>query len=525
MSAVVRRLELTQNGHRFAGLALAGWFVAHVFSLGLRFQGLIAARPQAVTVASLAAIVGISLALGFYNLDFLYGAHVDEPTKVALVADKPNNYFHPPLLIVLARGVVWLVSASSDLDRLWAGRFVSVMAMTAASALFYLVMARYIDRLQSVIWSCVFASSPAIAVHAHFFKEDALLVLAICLGLHALVRLVERTDLHNLIYLGIALGLAPSAKYVGFLNSAGLFAFALWYCRLGVRGGALVVVAGAATILAVLLVSFAGESGTGLGDVLTGLARELRHAEDGHDLKEWVWAGYGFTHLRHHLLPSITAMTFLIGLGAICLALVKDRDRQVAAFAAAAIIWLFALELSPLKIVGQMRYVLPVVTYFLLAAGIACSRSVAIRSRAGAMVLALVALTVTAHAGISYVRNMNPGKDTRTRAVEFLTANGMTNVVSDYPIGHPVAQTWDYEALASYDYLLSLRFERYLRGGELRAQDSQVYELASMFHCLDGYAVATISRLYGDYGFVAPTVRIYDLKRGASCIPAAKSRM
>lgn len=498
--------------------------MAHVFSLGLRFQERIAARPLAVTVASLAAIVGISLALGFYNLDFLYGAHVDEPTKVALVADKPHNYFHPPLLIVLARALAWLGSASSDLERLWAGRLVSVMAMTAAGALFYLVLMRYADRLQALIWSCVFASSPAIAVHAHYFKEDALLVFAICLGLHALVRLVERIDLHNLVYLGIALGLAPSAKYVGFLNSGGLFAFALWYCRLGVRDAALVVVAAAATVLAILLVSFAGESGTGLGDVLTGLARELKHAESGHDLGEWFWAGYGLTHLRHHLLPSITAMTFLIGLGAICLALVKDRDRRVAAFAAAAFIWLFALELSPLKIVGQMRYVLPVVVYFLLAAGIASSRSIAMRSRAGATALALVALTVTAHAGISYVRNMNPSKDTRTKAVEFLTANGMTNVVSDYPTGYPVAQTWDYEALASYDYLLSLRFERYLRGGELRAQDSQVYALASMFHCLDGYAVATFSRLYGDYGFVAPTVRIYDLKRGASCIPPAKSR-
>jgi 4-amino-4-deoxy-L-arabinose transferase-like glycosyltransferase len=440
------------------------WVVAHVVSLGLRFRTRLVARPGALTAASLAAIVAVSLAFGFYNFDFLYGAHFDEPVKVALVADKPHNYFHPPLLIVLARLVVWLGSASGDLERLWAGRFVSVMAMTAAGALFYLVLIRYADRLQSLIWSCVFASSPAIAVHAHFFKEDALLVFAICLGLHALVRLTERMDLRNLVYFGIALGLAPSAKYVGLLNSIALFAFAQWYCRPDMRGTALVVVSAFATMLAVLLVSFASESGTGLGNVLAGLATELKHAENGHDLKEWFWAGYGLTHLRHHLLPSITAMTFLIGLGAICHALVKDRDRQVAAFAAAALTWLFVLELSPLKIVGQMRYVLPVVIYFLLAAGIASSRSVAVRSRAGAMALALIALTVTAHAGISYVRNMNPSKDTRTKAVEFLTTRGMDNVVSDYPIGYPMAQTWDYGTLASHDYLLSFRFERYLRG-------------------------------------------------------------
>lgn len=498
--------------------------MTHVFLVGPRFQERVVGSPDVVAAASLAVVVAISLALGFYNIDFLYGANVDEPVKVALVADKPSNYFHPPLLIILARFAAWLGSASSDLERLWAGRFVSIMAMTAASALFYLVMARYADRLQSIVWSCVFALSPAIAVHAHYFKEDALLVFAICLGLHALARLTERVDLPNLVYFGIALGLAPSAKYVGFLNSVGLFAYALWYCRLGAGRGALVAVVGSSTMLAVLLLSFASESGTGLGDVLTGLARELKHAKNGHDLKEWFWAGYGLTHLRHHLLPSITAMTFLIGLGAICLALVKDKDRHVAAFAAGALMWLFALELSPLKVVGQMRYVLPVVIYFLLAAGIANSRSVTARSRAGAIVAALLALTVTAHAGISYVRNMDPGRDTRTRAVEFLTASGMTNVVSDYSIGYPVAQTSDYGALASHDYLLSLRFERYLRGGELRAQDAQVYALASMFHCLDGYAVTTFSRLYGDYGFVAPTVRIYDLKRGASCIPTAKSR-
>ncbi len=495
--------------------------MAYVFSLGPRFQERLVARPAALTVASLAAIVGISLALGFYNYDFLYGAHADEPMKVALVVDKPHNYFHPPLLIVLARLVAWFGSASSDLERLWAGRFVSVMAMAAGSALFYLVLKRYADSLQAFIWSCVFATSPAIAVHAHFFKEDALLVFAICLGLHALARLAERMDLRNLVYFGIALGLAPSAKYVGLLNSVGLFAFALWHCRPGTRGAAIVVVSALATMLAVLLASLASESGTGLGDVLAGLARELKHAEDGHDLKEWFWAGYGLTHLRHHLLAGITAMTFLIGLGAICLALARDRNRQVAAFAAGALIWLFLLELSPLKIVGQMRYVLPVVIYFLLAAGIASSCSVASRSRAGAMALALVALTVTAHAGISYVRNMNPSRDTRTKAVEFLTASGTVNFVSDYPIGYPVAQTWDYRTLASHDYLLSLRFERYLRGGELRRQDAQVYALASMYHCLNGYVVATFSQLYGDYGFVAPTVKIYDLKRGASCIPPA----
>lgn len=498
--------------------------MAKVLSLGPRFQERLFDYPGAVTTTSLAAIVAISLALGFYNFNFLYDVHFDEPVKVALIADKPHNYFHPPLLIVLARLFAWLGSASSELERLWAGRLVSVIAMAAASLLFYLVLVRYADRLQSFLWSCVFASSPAIAVHAHFFKEDALLVFGICLGLHALVRLAERMDLRNLVYFGIALGLAPSAKYVGLLNSILLFAFALWYCRLGVRGAALVVVSALAIMSAILFVSFASESGTGLGSVLAGLAKELEHAENGHDLKEWFWAGYGLTHLRYHLLPSITAMTFLIGLGAICLALVKDRDRQVAAFTAAALIWLFVLELSPLKIVGQMRYVLPVVVYFLLAAAIASSRSVAVRSRAGAMVLALVALTVTAHAGISYVRNMNPSKDTRTKAVEFLAASGMANVVADYPIGYPMAQTWDYGTLASHDYLLSVRFERYLRGGELRGQDAQIYVLASMFHCLDGHVAETFSQLYGDYSFVAPTVKIYDLKRGASCIPLAKSR-
>ena len=172
------------------------------------------------------------------------------------------------------------------------------MACIAASVLFYLVLRRYADGLNAFLWACVFAASPAIAVHAHYFKEDAVLVFAICVGLHALVRLKEQVSTVNLTYFGFALGLAVTAKYVGAGNSLVLFVVAIVACRLSLRQGIIIAATDALTVVAIFGVSLLTETGSGLSTVIHGLGSELMHAETGHDLKEWFWEGYGLTQDR-----------------------------------------------------------------------------------------------------------------------------------------------------------------------------------------------------------------------------------
>ncbi|WP_171026233.1 glycosyltransferase family 39 protein [Mesorhizobium comanense] len=464
-------------------------------------------------------LAAISALLAFCNLDFPYGIQPDEPIKVAFAAGQHHNYAHPPLLIVLARFAGWLWGASSDHDYLLVGRSVSALASVAASVLFYVVLRRHADGTNAFLWACVFAVSPAIAVHAHYFKEDAVLVFAICVGLHALVRLKEQVSTVNLVYFGFALGLAVTAKYVGAGNSLVLFVVAVVACRLSLRQSVIVVAMDALTVVAIFGVSLLTETGSGLSTVLSGLRTELAHAESGHDLKEWFWDGYGLTHFRYHLIPSLTGPALAIALGVIAIAIVADRNRYVAAYAGGAFIWLFLLELSPLKIVGQMRYILPVVVYLLLAAGIACSRSITPRSRLAAIGLGLVAMVASAYAGMAYVANLDRQTDTRFAAMRFLEKQGITRFVADYPLGEPATVTRDYRDLAPADYLVSLKFQRYIRGGGLSAQNPRIYELADMFRCLDSHVTAQFSKPYGDYGFVAPTVRIYDLRDARSCIP------
>lgn len=465
-------------------------------------------------------LAAISASLAFYNIDFPYGIQPDESLKVAFAAGQHHNYAHPPLLIILARFAGWLCGASNDHDYLLAGRSVSALACVAASVLFYGVLRRHADGINAFLWSCVFASSPAIAVHAHYFKEDAILVFAICLGLHALVRLREQASMVNLVYFGFALGLAATAKYVGAGNSLILFIVAIVHCRLSLRQGIITAATSLFTVAAIFGVSLLTETGSGLSTVIQGLGSELIHAETGHDLKEWFWEGHGLTHFRYHLLPSLTGPTVAIALGAIAVAIVADRDKRVAAYASGAFVWLFLLELSPLKLVGFMRYVLPVVVYLLLAAGIACSRSIGLRSRLVAVGLGLVAMVASAHAGMAYVANLDRDTDTRFAAMRFLETQGITRFVVDFPMGEPALKTRNYRDLSSADYLVSLKFQRYLRGGELSAQDPRIYELAGMFRCLDSHVAAQFSKPYGDYGYVAPTVRIYDLRDARSCVPA-----
>ena len=480
------------------------------------WAGLAQDNSQVLAILVLAAI---SASLAFYNIDFALGIQPDEPLKVGFAAGQHHNYAHPPLMIVLARFAAWLSGASSEHDFLLAGRSVSALACVAATVLFYVVLRRYADGINAFLWACVFAVSPAIAVHAHYFKEDAVLIFAICVGLHALVRLKEQVTTVNLVYFGFALGLAVTAKYVGAGNSLVLFIVAIVYCKLSPRQGVIVAAADAVTVLAVFGASLLTETGGGLSTVIGGFRTELKHAEMGHDLKEWFWEGYGLTHFRYHLIPSLTGTTMAIALGAIAIAIFADRNKYVAAYAGGAFLWLFLLELSPLKIVGSMRYVLPVIVYLLLAAGIACSRAVAPRSRLVATGLGLVAMMASAHAGISYVANLDRKTDTRFAAMRFLEQQGITHFVVDYPMGEPAPAAEDYRDLSSVDYLVSLKFQRYLRGGGLSEQDPRIYELAGMFRCLDGHVAAQFSKPDGDYGYVAPTVRIYDLRDARSCIP------
>lgn len=471
------------------------------------------------TLVGAAFVAVLTICLGLYNIDFPIGQHPDEIWKAQLATGYPHNYAHPPLLIVLARVVAYFSGATEQLDFLFAGRLVSVLAAAAAGALFFLTLSRFTDRLNAFLWSCAFAASPAIAVHAHYFKEDIVLVMAICLGLHALVILGQRRNLVRLIYFGLALGLAPTAKYVGIINSVMLFGVAVVWCKLNWRQALLVAFAFLLSVLAVFSASLLTETGTSLSTISAGLDMELRHSLEGHDIRDWFWGGWGLTHLRYHLLPSMTPLAVVIVASAALVAIAIDRDKPAMAFAAGGLVWLSVLEASPLKLIGQMRYILPVFVYAAAVGGVAVSRSIGKRNKWAALSLSSLVLAVSAHAGHSYVANMGPANDTRAAAVQFLATQGQVSFVADYPLGYPGGFTPNYGDLQKIDFLVSMRFQRYLRGGTLSEQRQSIYRLASMFKCLDGFVAAQFSREYGDYAFVAPTVKIYDLRRARHCLP------
>lgn len=337
------------------------------------------------------------------------------------------------------------------------------------------------------------------------------------MSLHALLRLKEELTTINLQYFGLAIGLAAAAKYPGAVNSFVLLGIAIPYCRLRWRQAAVISAIAAVVVLATFAISLSTEIGSGLARVAAGFAFELQHVETGHDLKEWFWEGYGLTHFRYHLIPSLTGPPLLIALGTTSFALLVDRNKQVAAYVAAALGWLFVLELSPLKMIGFMRYVLPVVVYLLLAAGVACSQTVGWRSRRAAFLLGAVAVAASGFAGVAYVSNMQREHDTRFAAMRFMEQHDIKRFLVDYPMGEPALGTNSYRDLSKADYLISLKFQRYLRGGTLTGQDPAIYELAGMFRCLDRHIVAKFSNFYGDYGYVAPTVNIYDLRDAQSC--------
>ncbi|HUF64063.1 MAG TPA: hypothetical protein VMN36_18440 [Verrucomicrobiales bacterium] len=152
--------------------------------------------------------------------EFPSAYHRDEPSKVEQVQEGFRNLYHPVLLLE----TVELVRRSLGLDRQDAeavarlGRTVSAAFMAAAAAALVLAAGwRY--SLGAGIWAGILGG-----VHfrfydvAHYFKEDTPYLAGCALFLAAAMRWRERPGEGSAIFLGLAAGIALSAKYSGLAH-------------------------------------------------------------------------------------------------------------------------------------------------------------------------------------------------------------------------------------------------------------------------------------------------------------------
>jgi hypothetical protein len=164
------------------------------------------------------ALLVAAAAFALFSMDNRFPGyyHVNEPDKGIQILKDERNFLHP-LLMLTATDAVGLVLGrpQSMQEAIQHGRVVSALAAAAGVAALSLIGWGAGGWLGAVAVALFAGSSYVLYESAHYMKEDAAFTLGIGLFLLALVGFARRPSSGRAIALGVACGIAISAKYVG----------------------------------------------------------------------------------------------------------------------------------------------------------------------------------------------------------------------------------------------------------------------------------------------------------------------
>lgn len=477
--------------------------------------------------AALAAVLLLAAVLNFTHAAFPFELHPDEGTKVGFIRTGTQDFKHPLLLLQVVRGMKRLAPTDDPQRIATMGRTVSAVAGLALLIFAHALFRRSLGGWWALLGTLLLAVAPIVVVHAHYFKEDVLLTAGCLAALVALCRCVEHRPVATL-ELGVAIGLACAAHYKGTLLVAlCLAAPALapvgswrgWYGRMAAALGI------AAVVFAVVNLPMLYDPWT----ALAGARFEAWHAASGHHVTVGGPAEGSAFHLRNSLLPGLTAIVMVL---AAVGALVALRTWQAAVPATRLVLGFGALaylvvELAPLKpFPGYMRYVLPAVPAFVLAACLGLRATTAeLRARSLGWLSAMVMVAVVAMPAmrsVGLVRHLDD--DSRTRADAWLAAHG-AHAMRELYAGRPVDRVSITDVdlaearAAGITHLVASSFiyERIARGAALAPGASGlVHEYAERYRRLFTRPYVEIPPTYMSFAFSDPTIRIVDIREGSA---------
>lgn len=150
------------------------------------------------------------------NFPFYY--HADEPSKVEQIREGTRNFHHPLLLLSATDLVGCFAGATQDCQAIVErGRWCSaVFAAIAVAAFSWLGFLRYGATGGTAAGALMLLQRRPFEL-AHFMKEDCALLAGIALSFLALEFFFRQPNSRRAFALGLAVALAASAKYVGFL--------------------------------------------------------------------------------------------------------------------------------------------------------------------------------------------------------------------------------------------------------------------------------------------------------------------
>jgi 4-amino-4-deoxy-L-arabinose transferase-like glycosyltransferase len=309
------------------------------------------------------------------NNNFILGLHPDEVVKVNEIVTGQFNYRHPLLMIEITRlaAVIFDLNAAQVIVEI--GRWLSALIGAIGVAAIFVLLRQRMSEATSVIFSLAAMTTPLVAIHAHYLKEDCWLFGFCALALLAFLRLARAPkELANIVRFGLCLGLAISSK------AAGLFLIPVF---------SLTALLQAPARRRPLLISVALACGVAIAVVAiinvpalfhaprawTDFSSEIKHIGTGH----WDGVTYPFGfHLTDSLWEGVGPS--LLTLGVLGLALVLWRwqraelaDRLMVVYT---LIYYAVIEATPLKAWPDPgRYALPLVLPLAYFAGATIDQS------------------------------------------------------------------------------------------------------------------------------------------------------
>lgn len=221
-------------------------------------------------------------ALNAINVGFPVYWHPDEMTKALQLQTGAYNFYHPQLLLRLAMVFHGLLPLDHSVrDVVLAGRFVSIAATAVAITAFGVFVMRRFGDAFGVVTAVLLAFTPTVFLNAHFFKEDATLLMGMALVMLAIQSVEADSRSRNIALLGAAVGLAASAKYIGIIMVVPASAMLLSKRIRPIDGVRFLL---SATIV------FVGINSAGIfgsSSLKTGLLREIVHVMTEHDGISW----------------------------------------------------------------------------------------------------------------------------------------------------------------------------------------------------------------------------------------------
>lgn len=314
------------------------------------------AKPSILPLFIVAVVVG-DFALNTYGIRFPYYWHPDEIGKVDQVRSGVYNFYHPQLMLQLARFAREVTGAADTVrDTMISGRLASAAATAIAIASFATIVARQFGIAFGALTAVLLAITPSVFLNAHYFKEDASLLMGVALTMLCIQNIAANSSTRNLVLLALALGITISAKYVGVFMVAPVIAILIHRVRALQIVYCLVL---AASVF--LLVNGAGIFGR--SSLTAGLIYELKHVTTSHGGVEWGPTSSGALKMFMGSAPLLTICLWLTGVGMLVSKWLRPQQTSGTAFSFECILFLTPIVLL---IVNQFSMVIAP-RYFLVA--------------------------------------------------------------------------------------------------------------------------------------------------------------